>query len=412
VDFEVVTIGTELLLGFTIDTNGAHLGQALAGLGGRIVRRTAVPDDPAAIKDAAREALARTGAVITTGGLGPTRDDMSKNVVAELYGWPLRFDEAIWSDLVGRFRRLGREPAPANRVQAEVPDGAVVLPNRWGTAPGLWLEGPPGLTIMLPGVPNEMRKLLEHEVLPRLASRASGGTVVRSRLLRTTSIPESSLAQRVEGLEDGLRPLTLAYLPAVTGVDLRITAWGLPPEEADRRLEQAAATLRGALGALVYGEGADDLARVVLAALRTRGLRLAAGESCTGGLLGTRVTNVPGSSDVFAGSAVCYDNAAKTALLDVAPALLEQFGAVSEEVALAMARGAAARFHTGAAVGITGIAGPDGGSETKPVGTVCFGWVVNDRVELGRYVFLGNRQEIRERAAQFALHRLWRLVAE
>jgi nicotinamide-nucleotide amidase len=265
---------------------------------------------------------------------------------------------------------------------------------------------------MLPGVPNEMRKLLEHEVLPRLAGRAGSGTVVRSRVLRTTSIPESSLAQRIEGLEDGLRPLTLAYLPAVTGVDLRITAWGLPPDEADRRLEQAATTLRGALGALVYGEGSDDLARVVLETLKARGLRLAAGESCTGGLFGTRVTNVPGSSDVFAGSAVCYDNAAKTALLGVAPGLLEQFGAVSEEVALAMARGAAERFQAGAAIGITGIAGPAGGSEAKPVGTVCFGWVVNGQSEQGRYVFLGHRLEIRERAAQFALHRLLRLVTE
>jgi nicotinamide-nucleotide amidase len=409
VDLEVVTIGTELLLGFTIDTNGAELGQALSSIGARIVRRTAVGDDADRIRSTVAEALQRSGVVITTGGLGPTRDDFSKKVVAQLYGWPLRFDEAIWQALVERFRRMGREPSPANRVQAEVPEGAVVLPNRWGTAPGLWLEGPPGLVIMLPGVPNEMRKLVAHEVVPRLAARGAG-TVIRSRLVRTTSIPESTLAQRIGDLEDQLQPLTLAYLPGLNGVDLRLTAWGMEPAEADRMLAAAADRLKGLLGSLIYGEGETDLAAVLLQALKSRGLRLAIGESCTGGLIGARMTAIPGSSDVFAGSAVTYDNSAKTNLLSVEPSLLATHGAVSEPVALAMAKGAAARFGTAAAIGVTGIAGPDGGSEEKPVGTVCFGWVIGEREEQARYVFLGNRQEIRERAAQFAMHRLLGLL--
>ena len=413
-DLEVVTIGTELLLGFTIDSNGAELGQALAAIGVRVVRRTAVADEPEAIRSAVSEALSRTGAVVTTGGLGPTRDDVSKKVVADLFQWPLRFDEAIWEALVERFRQMGREPSPANRVQAEVPEGANILPNRWGTAPGLWFDGPPGLVIMLPGVPNEMRKLTQHEVVPRLATRLGSveGSVVRSRLLRTTSIPESTLAQRLDGLEDGLAPLTLAYLPGVTGVDLRLTAWRMAPAEADTRLEQAAQALRATLGPLVYGEGGDDLAALLLDALRQRGLRFAAGESCTGGLLGGRITAVPGSSDVFAGSAVCYDNRAKVELLGVDQGLLDRHGSVSQEVALAMAQRAAERFGTGTAIGITGIAGPGGATEGKPVGTVCFGWVLNDRAEPGRYVFLGGRQEIRERAVQFAMHRLWRMLEE
>ena len=413
-DLEVVTIGTELLLGFTIDSNGAELGQALAAIGVRVVRRTAVADDAEAIRSTVSEALSRTGVVITTGGLGPTRDDLSKKVIAELYRWPLRFDEAIWEALAERFRRMGREPSPANRVQAEVPEGASVLPNRWGTAPGLWLDGPPGLVIMLPGVPHEMRKLTQHEVVPRLAARlgSAQGTVVRSRVFRTTSIPESTLAQRLEGLEDRLSPLSLAYLPGVTGVDLRVTAWRLAAEQADTLLEQAAQSLRESLGPLIYGEGGDDLAAVLLEALRQRGLRLGAGESCTGGLLGGRITAVPGSSDVFAGSAVCYDNRAKVALLGVDQGLLDRHGAVSPEVALAMAERAAERFAASTAIGITGIAGPGGATEGKPVGTVCFGWVVNGRAEPGRYVFLGGRQEIRERAVQFAMHRLLRMVTE
>jgi nicotinamide-nucleotide amidase len=408
-DLEIVAIGNELLLGFTVDTNGAELGRAFGAIGVRVSRRTTVGDDPSAIRDAIREALGRTGLVLTTGGLGPTRDDVSKKVVAELYGWPLRFHDDIWQGLVERFRRMGREPAPANRGQAEVPEGAGVLPNRWGTAPGLWFEGAPGLVIMLPGVPGEMRKLLEHEVVPRLAGR-SGGAVVLSRELRTSSIPESTLAERIGVLEDTLGPLSLAYLPGVRGVDLRLTAWGLPPDEARTLLEQGVNRLRAAIGDVVYGEDGIDLATVLVSRLRERGMTVSLGESCTGGLVGARITAVPGSSVVFQGGAVCYSNEAKTALLGVPPELIASVGAVSPEVALALARGARERFGTAAAIGVTGIAGPDGGSEEKPVGTVCFAWLLGDQEQQARYVFPGNREEVRERAAQLALHRLLRMA--
>jgi nicotinamide-nucleotide amidase len=347
--------------------------------------------------------------VLTTGGLGPTRDDVSKRAVAELYGWPLRFHDDIWQRLVERFRRMGREPAPANRGQAEVPEGAVVLPNRWGTAPGLWFEGTPGIVIMLPGVPGEMRKLFEHEVAPRLARR-SGGAVVLSRELRTSSIPESALAERIGELEDALAPLSLAYLPGVRGVDLRLTAWSLPADEARALLERGATRLRAAIGDVVYGEDGIDLAAVLVSRLRERAMTLSLGESCTGGLVGARVTAVPGSSAVFQGGAVCYSNEAKTALLGVSPELIASAGAVSPEVALALARGARERFGTAAAIGVTGIAGPDGGSEEKPVGTVCFAWLLGHQEQQARYVFPGNRGEVRERAAQFALHRLLRMA--
>ncbi|HSR15693.1 MAG TPA: competence/damage-inducible protein A [Gemmatimonadales bacterium] len=403
---ELVTIGTELLLGFTVDSNSAHLGRVLAGAGVRVVRRATVADAPDAIRDAVGEALARTGAVIVTGGLGPTRDDVSKKAVAELFGWPLRFDDQVWGDLTARFRRLGREPSPANRCQAEVPEGAIVLANRWGTAPGLWFEGPPGLVVMLPGVPREMRKLLEHEVMPRLASRG-GGRVIRSTVVRTTGIPESTLGARVEPVEEELQPLTLAYLPGTDGVDLRLTAWDLPPVDADRLLAAGAARLRAIAGDHAYGRDDDDLAALVLARCRERGWRLAVAESCTGGMLGTRLTAIAGSSDVFAGGVIGYANEAKAALLGVPGALIAAHGAVSEEVALAMAEGAAASLGTEAAAAITGIAGPSGGSPDKPVGTVCFGWVAGNLRETARVVFPGNRGEIRERAVQFALHRLW-----
>ena len=190
-NLEIITIGTELLLGFTLDTNGAELGRQLSALGIRVVRRTSVADRPDEIREAVVSALARSGTVITTGGLGPTRDDITKHVVAGLYGWPLEFDEQLWQALVERYRRRGRVPAESNRSQAEVPRGAAVLPNRWGSAPGLWLEGDPGLVIMLPGVPQEMRNLLSAEVAPRLAARAGGAAVIRSRTVRVTGIPEA-----------------------------------------------------------------------------------------------------------------------------------------------------------------------------------------------------------------------------
>src|ERR687890_352783 len=206
-DLELVTVGTELLLGFTLDTNGAEIARRLAAAGIRVVRRTAVGDRAEEIREGVADALRRTGAVLTTGGLGPTRDDITKKVVAELFDAPLDFDEGVWQRLLDRFARLERKPAESNRSQAEVPRGATILPNRWGTAPGLWLEGEAGLAIMLPGVPLEMRRLLQHEVIPRLAQRGSQ-SVIRSLLVRTSGIPESTLAEKIGNVEAEIAPIT------------------------------------------------------------------------------------------------------------------------------------------------------------------------------------------------------------
>ena len=404
---ELVTIGTELLLGFTVDTNGAELARALSAAGVTVVRRTSVSDNADAIREAVRDGLERTGTVITTGGLGPTRDDISKHAVAELFGVPLDFDEGVWGALVERFARIGRVPVESNRSQAEVPRGATVLRNRWGTAPGLWIQGAPGLVIMLPGVPGEMRKLLEHEVVPRLAGRADG-RVIRSRLVRTTGIPESTLAERMGEIEREIAPLSLAYLPGLDGVDLRVSAWQLPPDEADARLAVAAALLQERGAEYVYGEGEADLAELVLDAARRRGVRIATAESCTGGLVGARLTEIPGSSDVYVGGVVAYANELKTGVLGVDPALVAEHGAVSEPVAAAMARGAIQRLGADAAVSVTGIAGPGGGSEAKPVGTIWYGVAFEGRVDAHRSLLPGTRHDIRARAAQAALHLLLR----
>lgn len=410
-NIELLTIGSELLLGFTVDTNGAELARALSAVGVQVVRRTSVGDDSEAIRRAVLEALGRTGAVLTTGGLGPTRDDVSKVVVAELFGAPLEFDEAVWQALVERFARMGRTPPASNRSQAQVPRGATVLPNRWGTAPGLWLEGPPGLAIMLPGVPGEMRKLMEHEVVPRLAAR-SDGAVIRSRLVRTTGIPESTLAERLGEIEQAIAPLSLAYLPGYEGVDLRVSAWRLPAAEADARLAAATALLRQRAGQYAYGEGDDDLAALVLESARARRLSLGTAESCTGGLVAARLTEIPGSSDVFIGAVVCYANALKTSLLDVDPELIAADGAVSESVARAMARGACRRLGVDVAVAVTGIAGPGGGTASKPVGTVWLALAQGDEVEARRLQIPGDRHNVRVRSAQAALQLLWRRLAQ
>ncbi len=406
---ELITIGTELLLGFTVDTNGAFMGRALAQAGVRIARRTSVRDEPEAIREAVREGLARVPLVITTGGLGPTRDDMTKKVVAELFQAPLEFQASIWEELKTKWARIGRVIPDANRCQAEVPKGATVLPNKRGTAPGLWLAGPPGEVVMLPGVPSEMKGLLVEEVVPRLAVRA-GGQAITSLVLRTTGIPESTLAERLAPVEDTLAPLTLAYLPSLDGVDLRLTAWEMTAAAAEPLLTAAAVRIRELTGDHCYGEGDQDLAAVLLDALRARRLRLVVAESCTGGMVGARLTNVPGSSDAFLGGTIAYHNDLKTGLLGVSEELIASDGAVSESVARAMAAGVVARTGADVGVAVTGIAGPGGGTAEKPVGTVWFGFSVGGQVDGQRLGLPGTRTDIRGRATQFALHGLLRRV--
>ena len=408
---ELLTIGTELVLGQTIDTNAAELGRALAAAGVEVVRHTSVADRPELIRAAVTDALDRTGFVITTGGLGPTRDDMTKREVAAVFGKALQLDETVLRSLEDRFRRLGRPMPAVNRTQAEVPAGATVLPNPRGTAPGLWVEDQGRVVVMLPGVPSEMRGLLAEEVLPRLAARGAG-LVVRSRSVRTTGIAESALAERVGAIEESIAPLTLAYLPSTEGVELRVTAWGLREDEAERRLSQVAAMLRERAGEHVYGSDGADLAAVVLDLLRARQARLVVAESCTGGLLGARITTVPGASSVFIGGVVAYDDVVKSGMLDVPPELLEQFGAVSEQVVSAMAEGVQRQFAVDAALAITGIAGPTGGTADKPVGTVWLAARVGARARTLKRIFPGDRGEIRARAAQAALDLLRRLLAD
>ncbi len=405
-DLEVVTVGTELLLGFTLDSNAAEVSQAMASIGAVVTRRATVGDDRAAIRAAVADGLNRTGFVIVTGGLGPTRDDVTKHAVADVFDAPLDLDASYLEKLERRFEQLRRGPMPeSNRTQALVPRGGTMLRNPKGTAPGLWLESDRGTAVMLPGVPHEMRWLLEHEVVPRCRERdqTRQGSVTRSRTLRTTGIAESKLAVEIAALEERIAPVTLAYLPTLLGVDLRLTAWQLDSDAADGALERAVQLLRPVLGVNTYGEGAVDLAAVILDSLRRAGIRIAVAESCTGGLVGARITDVPGASERFAGGVISYDNESKTRDLDVAESLLDEVGAVSEPVAQAMADGVCRRFRTEVGIAVTGIAGPEGGTEEKPVGTVCFGVRLPSGCRTLTRWFPGGRSEVRARAAQAAL---------
>ena len=411
---EVLTIGTELLLGYTVDTNAAELGRALAAAGAEITRHTTVADRPEAIRASVVEALDRTGFVITTGGLGPTRDDMTKTVVAELLGKRLMLDERLLATIRARFDRMGRPMPASNRTQAEVPEDAVILPNARGTAPGLWVEDARGRTVvLLPGVPREMQGLLVEEVLPRIVARQGGDRrVVLSRTVRTTGVSESALAERVGPIEPDIAPLTLAYLPSVEGVDLRVTAWGLELEDAAARLTAVVARLKVAVGEHGYGEDDADLAAVLLEALRTGRHRLAVAESCTGGMVGERITNIPGASDTFIGGVVAYADVIKTAALKVPLETLEAYGAVSEETVRAMAEGAQRLFSADCTIAVTGIAGPGGGTPEKPVGTVWLAARVHTTTRALKRVLPGDRDDVRRRAAQAGLDLLRRLLAE
>jgi nicotinamide-nucleotide amidase len=409
---ELITIGDELLLGFTVDTNGAFLAKKLAERGVAVVRRTSVGDTMDGIVGAVSEALERTGAVITTGGLGPTSDDLSRDAVARVFGRQMRLDDEHLRWMQERWRtRFGREMPESNRRQALLPAGARKLENRHGSAPGVFIEDERGRWVaMLPGVPRELRGMTDDALIPLLMERGAGGEhVIRSLTLRTTGIAESLLQDRITGLRvpEGV---SLAYLPGVDGVDLRITTEG-SAAAVDRTLGSLGGDLQGRVGEFIYAEGDRDLAAVLLDACRARALRIAVAESCTGGLLGARLTAIPGSSDVFVGGVIAYANEVKARELGVAQRDLDAHGAVSEVVVRQMAEGVRAKFGVGVGLGISGVAGPGGGTAEKPVGLVWVAAALADRIEARSFQSVGDRSEVRYRGAQAAMALAHRMLA-
>jgi nicotinamide-nucleotide amidase len=406
---EVLTIGDELLRGEIVDSNKSFLSDRLLGLDVETHYHASVRDDPENMIDAFRRAAERADVVLVSGGLGPTRDDLTSEVLARCFGRELRLDEAALETIRSFFRSVGREMSENNAKQAHFPEGAEVLPNPIGTAPGFLLEQHGTLFFCLPGVPREMSRMMDEQVLPRLASRVGGGGVVRARLLRTFGTGESMLDDQLKDVAAS-GDVTLGFRTSFPDNYLRPVARAATAEEAEAKLDRVCEEIRGRLGAIVYGEGDETLPVVVGRLLRESGRTLAVAESCTGGLVAEQVTDVPGSSDYFLGGVVAYANAAKTLLLGVPEVLLVEHGAVSEPVARAMAEGVRERFGADYGLATTGISGPGGGTPEKPLGLVHIALARPEGVHAEHFVFPLDRTRHRLLTAQAALDWVRRAV--
>ena len=409
-DVEIVAIGNELLLGETVDTNSAYAARRLAEIGARVSRVTVVGDDRERMRQALAEARDRSRWVITTGGLGPTQDDITRQVVAEVFDAPLEVDAEVLAFVEERFRRFGyAKMPPSNLCQAEVPRGARVIPNRHGTAPGLVIESAGSTFFVLPGVPAEMRALLEEGVLPVLvAANGDAAPVVRSRTVHTAGIGESALAERLQDSLAETSPIEVAFLPHLGMVDVRLTLAGHSRVEADRRLDALAGEVVRLSTPWFYGIDDETLAQAVGRELVSRGWKVAVAESMTSGELGAELTSVAGSSAWFVGGILAYANEAQEALLGVPRETLARHGAVSEETCRAMLAGARRALRAEVACAVTGIAGPAGGSEEKPVGLVWIGVETPAGAEVRKLDYPGGRREVRRRATVATLALLWR----
>jgi len=406
---EIIAIGDEILIGQTVDTNSGWIGGELALIGIRTVRVRAIADDRAAILDA----LGTTTAHITliTGGLGPTKDDLTKHVLCEFFGTRLvRFPE-VEQHIVDLFQRMGRSAADlleANRAQADLPDGCTVLPNMRGTASGMWFDRDGRVFLSMPGVPFEMRGIMRDHGLAMLRERFRPPTIVHRTIL-TAGMGESQVARRIEAWEDGLAAegIKLAYLPSPGMLRLRLSAYAnADAAEARQRVDRQAGTLYGLIPELIFGEGNGTLGQAVGRLLKERGQTLALAESCTGGYLSHLITAVPGSSAYYIGGVVSYANAVKMEELGIPSDMLELNGAVSQPVAERMAQGVRTALRSHWAIATTGVAGPDGGTPDKPVGTVWVAVAGPDGVSAKLGNFPGSRELVIERAAMSGLNML------
>jgi nicotinamide-nucleotide amidase len=402
---ETLAVGTELLLGQIVNGNAASIGSRLADAGFTHYRQTVVGDNEARIVAAIVEAAGRADALIVTGGIGPTQDDLTRDALAVAAGLEMRFSEDYAEHLRAWWERRGRPMPDTNLRQAEYPEGAEMIPNSKGTAPGLQLRVGSCWVFALPGVPEEMLPMVDDHVIPFLSREAGGASrVIISRLIRTWGESESRIAQLVGDLYEGGTNPTLAFLASAGEIKLRLTASAPTREAADALIDPIDAEIRDRLGALVFAVGDDTIEAVVLRSCVEQGLTLATAESATGGLVAARLTAVPGSSAALVGGVVAYSPEAKTALLGVSAETMERHGLVSEETALAMARGAVARMAADVSVAVTGSAGPE--PLERPAGTMVIGVVTPDGEGARSLRLPGDRERVRTYASTSALHHL------
>lgn len=404
---EIIAIGSELLAPDRTDTNSLWLTEKLNSIGIEVKLKTIVGDDDARLEEAIKDATRRSKVVITTGGLGPTEDDITRKVAARAIGRRLLLDETILADLRERFRSFGQVMPERNSRQAMVIDKAEVLPNPNGSAPGMFIEHEGVAIVLLPGPPREMRPMFENHVLPKLVRRAGSVKVVR-RLLRVAGLGESAVDEKIAPIYTQYENPQTTILFNQSEIEIHLTARGRTEAEAGALLDRLSEQLEERLGKAVFSFAGEKMEEVVGLKLTLGGYTLGVAESCTGGLIAQRLTEVPGSSKYFIEGVVAYSNEAKTRTLGVEPGLLLKQGAVSAEVAEAMALGIRKHAHTDFGLSVTGIAGPDGGSEEKPVGLVYIALADDVQTKCRKLQIPGDRQLVRWRASQAALDMLRR----
>jgi len=411
-DVILLSIGTEILKGSIVNTNSYYLAGRLYAAGFNVSGIRVISDVQATIIDTLKECFDQADIVISTGGLGPTRDDVTKSAACQFFNRQLVFDQKIYDKLEKFFLRAGYKSFPQlSRNQALVPEGAHVMPNLRGTAPGLLIEQDAKLLFLLPGVPTEMKALFDDHVLPFLLGRFRQGAP-ESALVRTVGLGESVIAERIEeGLSEEEISL-LNYYPHGGFVDIVIAETGTGGKVDAPTVDRIAGHVAGVLSGNVYTRDERSLLQVIAGMLTDGGEKLAVAESCTGGLLAKKITALPGASDWFTAGVVSYSNQSKTRLLDVPEVLITSHGAVSREAAESMARGAEKNCQADYALAITGIAGPSGGSEEKPVGTVYIALASAGSTEVSRFNFNGDREQIRHRSVVKACEILWRRLEE
>jgi len=406
---EIIAVGSELLTARRIDTNSLYLTDQLNALGVEVVGKAVVGDDRGRLAETVSAAAARSEVVILTGGLGPTEDDVTREAVAQALGRPLQYRQELCDAIETRFRRMGRKMAEINRRQAYLIEGAEALSNDRGTAPGQWVRTERGAVLLLPGPPPELESMWNRECLPRLEQLAPKLTI-RTLQFRVAGMPESDLDQLISPIYKKYDNPVTTILAAPGDIQIHLRARCPTGEAAEALLRELGPQIEALLGDKIYSRDGEPLETTAGKMLRERGATLSVAESCTGGMLAERITSVAGSSDYFAGGFLVYSDQMKQELLGVDGELLREHGAVSEPVALAMADGARRRTGATYALSVTGVAGPGGGTEATPAGTVYIGLAEAAGSKARRFQFLGERERVRKLATQAALDMLRRAL--
>ncbi len=409
---EIITIGDEILIGQIVDTNSAFIGQLLNMNGMSVKQISSVSDDREHILKALAEAKSRAQVILITGGLGPTKDDITKKTLAEYFSCKMRFDEQAYQDVVNLFAQYGKEVTPINRLQAEVPEICEVVRNYNGTAPGMWFDVDGTIYVSMPGVPYEMKAMMQNQVVPKIKERFKLPAIFHKTVL-TQGIGESALSEMISDWEDSLAAVNikLAYLPSPGMVRLRLSTKGETLEPLKRNVEVKIEELKTIISEYIYGyetfgEEKETLEQIVGKLLRDKKKTISTAESCTGGYISHLITKVPGSSEYYMGSVISYSYDIKEKELGVSKSVLESQGAVSQPVVEQMAKAIREKYKTDYSISASGIAGPSGGTDEKPVGTVWIAVATPDKVISEKFLFGNNRERNIQKTAQAALNML------